>query len=359
MKKILCTITILTSVFSIAQKDELKTLKKIAANDKIVAEDMQTYTATLSKVETLVVSDEDKNSVSYYKGIKAIKELSQFGFQPSKEQIAKIFTPQNIITSLMELKKVLDYETKSGKKVYTDEIEKLLILYKPMLIDASFALNEAKRYKEASEVFYAWFQFDSLNYMYLENAAVLAQLAEDFLTSEKYYKEIQKIGFDGTGTQVFKTSKKDVANIIASFAFYRKDYEQAKNDYAYLVSLDPSDLQAQVNEANCYYFLNDLTTYKTKISAVLAKDPNNATLQFNVGYLMLSDDAKLVEEINANLKNDKKYNELTAKRKEMFKNAMPYFEKSYQLDASNADCKAILKTCYEILGMKDKAATLK
>ena len=67
MKKILYTITILTSVFSIAQKDELKTLKKITANDKIVAEDIQTYTATLSKVETLAVSDEDKNSVSYYK----------------------------------------------------------------------------------------------------------------------------------------------------------------------------------------------------------------------------------------------------------------------------------------------------
>lgn len=359
MKKIFFSIAILISATTFAQKDELKVLKKIATNDKIQSEDIVNYETTISKLETIVTTPEDKNSLAYYKGIKAIKELSQFGFQPSKEQVAKIFTPQNIITSLVELKKVFDYETKSGKKVYTDEIEKLLILYKPMLIDASFSLNEAKRYKEASEVFYAWFQFDSLNYMYLENAAVLAQLAEDFLTSEKYYKEIQKLGFEGTGTQVFKSSKKDVANIIASFSFYRKDYEQAKKDYAYLVSLDPSDLQSQVNEANCYYYLNDLTTYKAKISAVLAKDPNNATLQFNIGYLMLSDDAKLVEEINANLKNDKKYSELTAKRKEMFKNAMPYFEKSYQLDASNADCKAILKTCYEILGMKDKAASIK
>lgn len=359
MKKIFFSIALLTSVVIFAQKDELKVLKKIATNDKIQAEDIVNYEAAISKLETIVATPEDKNSLAYYKGIKAFKEISQFGFQPSKEQTLKVFTPQVIVSTTTELKKVIDFEKTAGKKNYTDEIEKLLILYKPMMIDASFALNEAKKYKEASAVFYALYTFEPLNYMYLENAAVLAQLGEDFLTSEKYYKEIQQLGFEGTGTQVFKSSKKDVANIIASFAFYRKDYEQAKKDYAYLVSLDPSDLQAQVNEANCYYYLNDLTTYKAKISAILSKDPNNATLQFNVGYLMLSDDAKLVEEINANLKNDKKYNELTAKRKEMFKNAMPYFEKSYQLDASNPDCKSILKTCYEILGMKDKAASIK
>jgi hypothetical protein len=74
---------------------------------------------------------------------------------------------------------------------------------------------------------------------------------------------------------------------------------------------------------------------------------------------MISDDAKIVDEINANLKDDKKYKELMSKRKDMFKAALPYFEKAYQLDVNNPDTKEILKLSYDILGMKDKAATIK
>lgn len=359
MKKINLLILFLFCAFSFAQKDELKALKKVAAIERIQPQDIVSYDELLSKLEAIASSDEDKTSLAYYKGIKAFKEISQFGFQPTNEQIAKVFPLKVISTTTTELKKVIDFEKKSGKKIYTDEIEKLLILYKPVLVNAALLLNEAKKYSEASTAFYALFNFEPNTYMYLENAAVLAQLAEDYSTSERLYREIQKIGFDGTGTRVFKSSKKEVANSIASFSFYRKDYEQAKKDYAYLVSVDPTDLQSQINEANCYYLSNDIETYKKKITLILEKDPNNATLQYNVGYLLISDDSKLVNEINANLKNDKKYNELITKRKDMFKVALPYFEKAYQLDISNNDVKTILKASYEILGMKDKAAIIK
>ena len=57
---------------------------------------------------------------------------------------------------------------------------------------------------------------------------------------------------------------------------------------------------------------------KILIEGILEKDPNNAQLQYNVGFLMLADDAKIVDEINANLKNTKMYNELNAKRNYYF-----------------------------------------
>lgn len=359
MKKIFFSIALVTSVILYAQKDELKVLKKLAAIEKFQTQDLDAYTAAISKLESIATTAEDKNSLAYYKGIKGFKEISQFGFQPTNEQIAKIFPLQVIISTTTELKKVLDFEKSTSKKVYTDEIEKFLILYKPVLLNASFGLNEAKKYKEASAAFYALYTFEPDTYMYLENAAVLAQLGEEYSTSEKYYREIQQLGFSGSGSKVFKSSNKEVASSIASYSFYRKDYDQAKKDYAYLVSLDPSDLQAQINEANCYYLTNEIETYKNKITTILDKDPNNATLQYNVGYLLISEDSKIVEEINANLKNDKKYKELVAKRQNMFKIALPYFEKAYQLDITNKDVKSVLKASYDILGMKDKAALIK
>jgi tetratricopeptide (TPR) repeat protein len=143
------------------------------------------------------------------------------------------------------------------------------------------------------------------------------------------------------------------------FATQPKWLENVSVFFEGMVVLDPNDLEAQINEANCYYHTNDLTTYKSKITSILDKNPNNATLQYNVGFLMISDDAKIVDEINANLKDDKKYKELMSKRKDMFKAALPYFEKAYQLDVNNPDTKEILKLSYDILGMKDKAATIK
>jgi len=87
-------------------------------------------------------------------------------------------------------------------------------------------------------------------------------------------------------------------------------------------------------------------------------DPQNASLHFNVGYYSLTDDAKLVDEMNKNLDNSKVFDELNTKRKEMFKKALPYFEKSYQLDPNSGNTKELLKTSYEVLGMKDKADKL-
>lgn len=359
MKKVIFSIALFTTVFSFAQKDELKTLKKLYAKDKLTIEEYSQYKETVAKLESLATLEEDKISVEFYKGMFPLLQLSTLGEQPSPAQIAKIMNPLSLTQIVNGLKNTLNFEAKSGKKVYTDDIHETLNWFKPMLQQSALMLNDAKKFKEASVLFYDLYQLDTNDVANLENAAILAVQGNDFDLGSTYYKEIQKVGFKGTGLQKFQSTELDVAKIIAYISFQKKDYEQAKKDYALVNQLNSDDVESQINEANCYYFLNDLTTYKAKISAVLAKDPNNATLQFNVGYLMLSDDAKLVEEINANLKNDKKYNELTAKRKEMFKNAMPYFEKSYQLDASNADCKVILKTCYEILGMKDKATTLK
>jgi len=81
-------------------------------------------------------------------------------------------------------------------------------------------------------------------------------------------------------------------------------------------------------------------------------------LYFNYGYKLLEDDQSIVDELNKNLNNKAKYDELMAKRKNIFKNALPYFEKAFEIKPSDENTRVILKMTYEILEMKDKAAKI-
>ena len=53
--------------------------------------------------------------------------------------------------------------------------------------------------------------------------------------------------------------------------------------------------------------------------------------------------------------NKTKYDELMAKRKDVFQKTIPLFEKAYSLDSSDANTKNLLKMAYEITGQKEKA----
>ena len=117
-------------------------------------------------------------------------------------------------------------------------------------------------------------------------------------------------------------------------------------------------MELLINEATLYYQTNDLVTYESLIKEVVKLDPNNASLHFNIGYLALAEDSKLVDQINASVKDVKKYNELTAKRKELFLNALPHFEKAYSIDPKDENTKSILKMTYEIVGQPEKAKAI-
>lgn len=83
-----------------------------------------------------------------------------------------------------------------------------------------------------------------------------------------------------------------------------------------------------------------------------------ARIYFNEAYELLKDDQKLVDEINNNLENKAKYDELMTKRKNIFEKALPSFEKAYSLNPLDQNTKNLLKMSYEVVGQKEKAATI-
>ncbi|CAM4294573.1 tetratricopeptide repeat protein [Flavobacterium terrigena] len=359
MRKIVLGISLLVATTTFAQKDELKTLKKMYEKEQLTTEEFATYKATLSKLESIAATEDDKTASNFYKSMSPLVEMSTLGAQPNPMQIAKILNPDAFSKMVDGMRSTLDYETKTGKKVFTSDINETIESFKPIFTQMALAYNNAKKYKEASRVFYNTYKLDPKDVSNLENAGITALQASEFVDAEKYYREIKAIGFKGTGLSKFESNEAEVLKTIAALSSTNNNNEQAKIDFKEALALNPEDIQLEIDHANLYYRMNDITTYKKLITEVIAKDPNNAKLQYNVGYLSLADDEKLVEEINANLKNPKKYEELMAKRKAMFSNALPYFERAHQLDVANEDTKTILRLTYETLGMKDKAAMVK
>jgi hypothetical protein len=102
---------------------------------------------------------------------------------------------------------------------------------------------------------------------------------------------------------------------------------------------------------------NRVQEYNDQILSDIEKNKEFA-LNFNNGYKILSEDDDLVKEINSNRADKKKYDELIKKREVMFQNALPYFEKAFQLNPNDENTKAILKMTYELLGQPEKIKTL-
>lgn len=360
MKKIVLGISLLVAVNTFAQKDELKTLKKIYDKEQLSVEDFNKYKETITKLESIATTEDDKVASNYYKFMSPLVEMSILDqTKPNPMMIAKIFTPESFTSMVDAMRSTLDYEAKTGKKVFTDDINENITNMKPIFKQMALTFNTSKKYKEASRVFYNTYKLDPKDVSNLENAAITAMNAADYVDAEKYYREMKAVGFKGTGIGRFGSKENEVAKNIASLAMFNKNDEQAKKDFVEAIALNPDDIQLQIDNAGLYYRNNDIATYQKLIEAVLAKDPNNAQLQYNVGILLLADESKLVDEINANLKDRKKYDELTKKRKDMFIKALPYFEKAYQLDVNNEDTKKTLKLCYMELNMKDKAGMIR
>lgn len=361
-KKIVLGISLLVATTTFAQKDELKTLKKIYEKEEQVStEEFAKYKTALSKLESVATTEDDKVASNFYNAMTPLVEMSTLDplAQPNPIQIAKILNADAFTKMVDGMRSTLDYEAKTGKKNFTTDINETVVNFKPIFTQMAMAYNNAKKYKEASRVFYNTYKLDPKDVSFLENAGITALQASEFVEAEKYYRDMKAVGFNGTGLGKFQSKEAEILKTIAALSSTNNNSEQAKIDFKEALALNTEDIQLEIDHANLYYRLNDIATYKKLITEVIAKDPNNAQLQYNVGYLSLSDDEKLVNDINANLKNKAKYDELMAKRKAMFTNALPYFERAHQLDATNEDTKTILRLTYETLGMKDKAAMVK
>ncbi len=174
--------SLMLSAMTFAQKDELKTLKKLYAKDQMSADEMSSYKANVNKLTGMSgLAESDLIYTNFYKSMLPILELNDaMTKNPNDIQaFAKSLSPENINMMAKGLNDVLDFEKKAGKEVYTSDIKETIVNFKPMMLQYAFGLNQASKFKESAKVFEAVYNLDKSDASNLYNASILAVQAKD------------------------------------------------------------------------------------------------------------------------------------------------------------------------------------
>lgn len=367
MKKLVLSATLLLSVATFAQKDELKTLKKIYAKETISEKDLQEYKTASDALQTLATEESDKVYAKFYKTMYPTVVLASKGAKATVQDQMNLYKPEFIKEYGEVIDETLEFEKKSGKKIYTDELIQEKTEFKQGLSAIAMNLNNTSKFKEASALFYSLYLFDPKQEgKSLKNACILAVQAEDFKLAQKLYEEYVVSDYLNNGTTFYainkangneeefntradrthyitlgshekpkdvknSTKKPDVLKLLALIYSQNSELEKAKTAYAEARKLAPNDEELKQGEFQIYY---------------------------NSGYAKLADEQKIVDEINNSRSDKKKYDEFMQKRKDMFAKALPDFEKAYSINPTDVNTKNILKTAYEITGQPEKAKAI-
>lgn len=392
----------LLTLASFAQKKELKSIEKALNNN-----DFNGALTVVKSLESSIEGADDKYKSKYYflKGqalvgkkeyenaVAAFNQLFDFEKKIGKKRYTSDAKPviNKIIQSVSE-KAVNLY---NNEKNYDEAAKYFYLTYKLSPKDTSFAYNAAvsatqsknyddalKYYKELRDVGYTGKE----TIYYATNKATNKK---ENLGSKTQRDLMVKAG--NYTNPVDETTEGKTATIVKNIALILK--EQGKTDEAIAAlsearKANPKDLNLLLNEADMYIKLGKMDKFGELMSEAVALDPNNPTLYYNLGVVnfnqgrgedaikyykkaielkpdyadaymnisvvILDREKAIVEEMNKNLSNFKKYDALALKQKGVYKEALPYLEKADQLNR-NVDTVKSLMSIYDVLEMSAKS----
>lgn len=319
-KYVVLASALLISMSTFAQKDELKALKKIYAKEEPSGKDLTDYKDNLSKLQTSASEEGDKIYANFYQGMLPILELNALGKAPSPEQLAKFVTPKAVSDLAAALNATLDYEKKTGKKIYTDDINETITSYKPILLQYAVALGTQKQYKQGAAVLYSIYELDKKDPEKLYYASSFAVNGQDYDLALQYYDELKKINYSGEGTiywaknlasgveesfptkadrdkfilvkthgtardEKIPSKRGEIYKNIALIYVQKGKVEEAKNAVAEARRLNPDDTSLILTEADLYLKEKDYTNYERLVKEALDKNPNDINLIYNLGVI--------------------------------------------------------------------------
>lgn len=368
MKKIVLSAALLLSVATFAQKEELKTLKKIYAKETISVKDLEAYKTASDALNTLAAEESDKVYAKFYMVMYPTIELASKGDKATMQDQMKLYNPEFIKQYGAVINETIDFETKSGKKIYSEELIQEKAEFKKGLSALAMNFNNTSKFKEASALFYSLYTFDPKEEgKSLKNASILAVQSEDYKLAQKMYEEYASSDYLNNGFTYYAIS---IAN-------GKEEEFNSKTERSQFIKLGSHEKPRDVKNASkkfeilkllalIYSQNNELEKAKLTYTEARKLAPNDEELKkgefqiyYNAGYALLADEEKIVNEINSSRDNAKKYDELVKKRKDMFAKALPDFEKAYSIDSTNESLKSILKMTYDIIGQPEKAKTIK
>lgn len=434
LRKIVLSGAILFSVATFAQKSEFRSIKKIYEKPEVKGKDLEEYKSLVAQLQPLVTEESDKVYANFYKGMIPVLEIFALDASATPAQQQALLMKYGNAKAINELANTfnatLEYEKKTGKKQQTDDIKETIVNLKPMLLNVADQLGAAKKYSESAEILYSIYQLDKTDSIMLYYAANYAINAQDFDAALKYYQELKAINYSGEGTNYYAKNKAsgkeesfntkadrdkyislktheaprdekleskrgEIYKNIALILIDKGRTDEAKAAIQEARKLNPEDVSLITSEADLYFKLKDMDSYKRLVNEALAKNPNDHLLVFNLGvvsananqleeaekyykkvielkpdykdaYLNLAElsirnDSKYVDQMNklGNSANElKKYDALKAERNQNFVKVVPTLKKALELDPNDDAVKRTLISVYKALDRMDEAKAL-
>lgn len=415
MKKLgLVLLAVSLSFTAFAQKDELKAAKKALKSGDA--------TAAKSAIDQAESKVEDKYKAEYYfvKG-QTYYELAKKGDAGAYDTAADAF--QNLISYEKETNKskftseaqpmlsaLISDISQKGIKEYQDQdyknakvdLYKTYNLSKKDTVFLEYAAMAAYQDKDFDTSLEHFNKLNELGYTGISTSytAINTETGErENMGSKSQMDLMVKSGqYKDPEVEVSESKKASIIKNIAYILMEKGDNEAAVAAIQKARVADPTDIGLITNEANLYLRLGEKEKFKQLTAEAAEKDPTNPTLFFNIGVIngeqgnmeeakknyrkaleldpdyidanvnlgaaMLEKDKELVEEMNKNLSNFKKYDEIKAKQVELYKEVVPIYEKVFKLrkerdGKEDGETARLLMSLYENLEMTDKAQEMR
>jgi tetratricopeptide (TPR) repeat protein len=409
MKKlILILIAISITQYSFSQKKELKTAEKLiksnnypeainileSLNDSIDSADDKTkakfyYLSGLANYQNGESSFENK--LSSIENFNNAKEIEEEGSKIYSTKIDDILT--NLFNSFVnDSRSALenkDYELsfKSLEAAYNVSKRDTLYLY-----NAALVATEAKSYDVALNFYEKLIDLGytgiSINYYATEKESGKEQVFQD-MKSRDFSVDVLTTHISPRD-EMAKSVEIDVLRSIAAIYRTKEDFDNSLKFLEKAKSIDPLDINLILLESNIRWEMGEVDMYQSLITKALEIEPNNVDLIFNLGVvnadkgdhekavdyynkaiamdpsytkaylnaaaLTLEKEGAIIEEMNTlgmSTADYNRYDELKIERENLYRSAIPYLEKVYELENDNLNAARTLKNIFSALGDVD------
>jgi tetratricopeptide (TPR) repeat protein len=400
-----------------AQNDELKNAEKA-----LKANDFATAMSAVNQAEGLIANADQKTKAKFYylKGLAlyqngnpnadmqkvgdAFNELINYENQTNKP---KYSSEVGVLLNKMIVTVAENASNNYNKAIETKEDADYLKAAKEFQQVYALSPRDTSYLDNAALVYYFAKDYDSsiklyeellaLNYTGITTVFVATDKAsgEDVVYGDKKSMDLQvKLGLAQNPREEKKESRREMIfkNLAQNYSD-KGNNEKAMEIIAKGRSEFPKSYSLLIDEANIYYKAGDNAKFKERLEEAIRLNPTEPTLYYNVGVMnmdqknideaiknfekaielkpdyadaynnigaaIIEKAAPIIDEMNKSLADFKKYDKLQAQQFEIYKQALPYYEKAYGLNPKSINIVQTLMGLYENLDMPVKLKEIK
>ncbi|MCL6219257.1 tetratricopeptide repeat protein [Zunongwangia pacifica] len=409
MKKNILTLSLLSfiGVSAIAQKDEIKNAEDFIEDGNFAQAKTELTTAEgklseandkwkerfyLDKAKAYL-GDGKSTSVEDFKTAgEAYKKAIDMGSDDAEQGLANL--RNQIVQSAIDDQNTENYKSAANKLVASYELNQQDTIY--LYYAAANSLN-AQDYNSALKYYE---QLKELNYdgSSISYTAVNTETGETESFGSKEQRDMMAKSDQYSDPKDEKQPSKrgEIAKNIALIYIQEGDNDKAIAAMDDAKANNPEDLGLLQAEANMYYQMGDKAKYNELMNELVKKNPNDANLYYNLGVstaelgdqekaveyykkalsidpdmdnarmniaaVILSKEREIIDEMNGlgmSKKDNERYEELSEKRKDIYREAIPYLEAIVKKNPENKDAVKTAMNIYTQIGENEKAAEMK